>query len=85
VGRIGPQPAPRKFPSTNVDTSIFKNTKITERVTLRIEADAFNVLNRSYYSAPDNFIGDASSGSSTTFSLIPLPAVSSVLARASEI
>ena len=52
----------------NVDTSIFKNTKITERVTLRIEADAFNVLNRSYYSAPDNFIGDAPSGSFNNFS-----------------
>ena len=45
----------------NVDTSVFKNTKITERLTLRIEADAFNILNRSYYGTPDNFIGDAGS------------------------
>jgi hypothetical protein len=52
----------------NVDTSIYKNTKITERVTLRIEANAYNVLNRSYYGAPDNFIGDAPSGSFNNFS-----------------
>jgi hypothetical protein len=52
----------------NVDTSIYKNTKITERVTLRIEATAYNVLNRSYYSAPDNFIGDAPFGSFNNFS-----------------
>jgi hypothetical protein len=51
----------------NVDASVFKNTKLTERVTLRIEADAYNVLNRSYYGTPDNFIGDAPGGSFNNF------------------
>ena len=46
----------------NVDFSVFKNTKITERITFRLEADAYNVLNRSYYGAPGNFLGDANSG-----------------------
>lgn len=47
--------------TNNADTSVFKNTKLTERLTLRLEVDAFNILNRSYYGTPDNFIGDAGS------------------------
>jgi hypothetical protein len=47
----------------NVDASVFKNTKITERVTFRFEADAFNVLNRAFFNTPDNFIGDYPYGS----------------------
>lgn len=42
----------------NVDASVFKNTKLTERVTLRLEVDANNVLNRSYYGAPDADLAD---------------------------
>jgi hypothetical protein len=51
----------------NVDASVFKNTKITERITFRFEADAYNVLNRSYYGTPDNYIGDAPFGSFNNF------------------
>lgn len=53
--------------SNNVDFSVFKNTKITERITFRLEADAYNVLNRSYYGAPGNNLGDANSGSFNNF------------------
>jgi hypothetical protein len=42
----------------NLDTSVYKNTKLTERVTLRIEADVNNILNRSYYGAPDPNLAD---------------------------
>jgi Carboxypeptidase regulatory-like domain/TonB-dependent Receptor Plug Domain len=49
----------------NVDTSVYKNTKLTERFTLRIEATAYNILNRSYYGTPDNFIGDTGSSFNT--------------------
>ena len=56
------------IPSHNVDASIYKNTKLTERFTLRLEADAYDVLNRAYYGTPDNFIGDAPSGSFNNFS-----------------
>jgi hypothetical protein len=48
-----------------VDTSVYKNTKLTERFTLRIEATAYNILNRSYYGTPDNFIGDTGSSFNT--------------------
>ncbi len=51
----------------NVDFSVYKNTKFGERVTLRFEADAFNVLNRSYYGAPDAFLADAPAGSFNNF------------------
>jgi hypothetical protein len=54
--------------TNNADASVFKNTKLTERVTLRLEVDAFNILNRSYYGTPDNFIGDVGS-SFNNFSL----------------
>jgi len=42
----------------NLDTSVFKNTKLTERFTLRIEVDANNILNRSYYGTPDADMAD---------------------------
>jgi hypothetical protein len=42
----------------NVDFSVFKNTKLTERLTLRLEVDANNVLNRSYYGQPDADLAD---------------------------
>ncbi len=51
----------------NVDFSVQKNTKITERITFRFEADAYNVLNRSYYGTPDNYIGDDPYGSFNKF------------------
>jgi hypothetical protein len=49
----------------NVDFSVFKNTKLTERVTFRFEADAYNVLNRAEYGTPDNYIGDVGNGFNT--------------------
>ncbi len=42
----------------NLDTSVFKNTKLTERLTLRLEVDANNILNRSYYGSPDPDLAD---------------------------
>jgi outer membrane receptor protein involved in Fe transport len=42
----------------NVDFSVFKNTTISERVTFRLEVDAYNILNRAYFAAPGNFLGD---------------------------
>jgi Carboxypeptidase regulatory-like domain/TonB-dependent Receptor Plug Domain/TonB dependent receptor len=49
----------------NADVSVFKNTKITERVVFRLEVDAYNALNRGYYGAPGNNLTDyAASGGS---------------------
>jgi hypothetical protein len=52
----------------NVDLNVYKNTMLSERVTLRIEATAFNVLNRSYYGMQDGLLGDARFGSFNNFS-----------------
>jgi outer membrane receptor protein involved in Fe transport len=38
----------------NVDFSVFKNTKISERVIFRLEIDAYNLLNRAYFQAAGN-------------------------------
>jgi hypothetical protein len=53
----------------NVDLNVYKNTILAEHVTLRIEASAFNVLNRSYYGQPDGLVGDAPAGSFNNFTL----------------
>jgi outer membrane receptor protein involved in Fe transport len=42
----------------NVDFSVFKNTKLSERITFRLEVDAYNVLNRGYYTAAGNTLTD---------------------------
>ena len=38
-----------------------------ERLTFRLEVDAFNVLNRSYYGTPGADLGDANFGSLNNF------------------
>jgi hypothetical protein len=58
----------------NVDLNVYKNTMLTEHVTLRIEADAYNVLNRSYYSMQDGLLGDAPLGSFNNFTANPAAA-----------
>jgi hypothetical protein len=40
--------------TNNADLSIIKNTKINERATFRLEVDAFDVLNRAFYSISGN-------------------------------
>lgn len=46
----------------NVDFSVQKNTQLTERISLRLEADAYNVMNRSYYPTAGNFEGGYGAG-----------------------
>lgn len=58
----------------NVDLNFYKNTNLTERVSLRIEADAYNVLNRSYYGLPDGNLGHYPSGTFNNFSGTPAQA-----------
>ncbi len=47
----------------NVDLSVYKNTKITDRVTFRLEVDAYNAMNRAFFNTPDNYEGDYTAGS----------------------
>ena len=51
----------------NADFSVFKNTKLTERVTFRLEVDAYNVLNRGYYGAPGAALTDYNQGNFNNF------------------
>ena len=50
----------------NVDLNFFKDTHITERFTFRLEAAAFNVLNRAELSTPGNSLADYA-GSPSSF------------------
>lgn len=42
----------------DVDASLYKNLKISERFTTQIQLTADNVLNRAYYGTPDPFLDD---------------------------
>ncbi|MGA2537502.1 MAG: hypothetical protein ABSF53_15900, partial [Terracidiphilus sp.] len=46
----------------NVDLTIGKTLKITERINIVLQASAFNVLNRAYYGTPDPNIEDSAFG-----------------------
>jgi hypothetical protein len=47
---------------STANLSLLKNTAITERVTVQLRAEAFNLLNRTNYNLPDNFVGSPSFG-----------------------
>ena len=51
---------------SDVDFSVFKNTKIVERVTLQLRAEMFNVFNRINYAPPSASVG----GSATLYDTI---------------
>ena len=51
----------------NVDFSVFKNTKISERITFRLEVDAYNVLNRAYFPSPGNTLNDYANPGGSSF------------------
>ena len=43
----------------NVDVSVVKNVRLTERVSMVLQMSAFNALNRGYYGTPDPNIEDS--------------------------
>jgi hypothetical protein len=49
-----------------VNLGIFKNTRITERVTVQFQALAFNVMNRMFRGTPDPFVQDVGSSFGNT-------------------
>jgi len=49
----------RGEPINTVNMAFFKNTKITERLTLQFQAQAFNVLNTMFRGVPDPVLQDA--------------------------
>lgn len=50
------------LPSYTVNLSMFKTTKLTERVSLEIRAEAFNILNHRNFGVPDAIVEDANNG-----------------------
>jgi len=51
---------------TQVDVSLAKQSQITERYGLRLEAQVFNLLNHPNFSNPDGYMSDYNFGRSTT-------------------
>ena len=47
---------------SNVDLALFKNTKITERVSVQIRTDAFDLFNHPNYGQPARVFGNANFG-----------------------
>ena len=43
----------------NLDSSIFKTTKLSERLTMQLQLNVFNTLNRQYLGTPGAFLGAA--------------------------
>lgn len=54
-----------------IDTSVFKNFRITEGQSVGFRADAFNVFNFASYDNPDNNIGDSNFGQITGTRSLP--------------
>ena len=50
----------------NLDASIFKNNKLSERFNLQLQLTVFNVLNRGYYGGPDPFVEDTGTFANVT-------------------
>ena len=48
-----------------MDLSIFKNTRITERVNLQFRAEAFNLQNRANFANPNQLVFSGAAISST--------------------
>lgn len=44
--------------NNNLDANIYKTTNITERTSLQLQLNVFNVFNRQYRGSPDNYLED---------------------------
>ena len=49
-----------------IDFSIVKNTRVSERLNVQFRAEFFNLLNRTNFNLPDNFLGDSTFGQITS-------------------
>lgn len=53
-------------PTRNLDFSIFKDFRFTERFIMQFRAESFNIANTPQFSVPDNTLGDANFGKVTS-------------------
>jgi hypothetical protein len=51
---------------TNVDASLFKNFKMTEKLTMQFRAESFNILNHPQFGQPNASIGNGAVGTITS-------------------
>jgi hypothetical protein len=54
----GPRHLLRGDTTNNADLTIVKDTKLSDRITFRLQVDAFDVLNRAYYGTPGGELSD---------------------------
>jgi outer membrane receptor protein involved in Fe transport len=57
-GNVGRNPGVRGQAVSTVNFSVFKTTKVSERLSLRLEAQAYNLFNHLFLGVPDPQIGD---------------------------
>jgi hypothetical protein len=61
----------RSAPITYLDTSLIKKTKITERFSCDLRAEAINALNHAVFEAPDTSVTSSTFGMVTTAKALP--------------
>jgi len=66
-GNSSRNPGYRGDPVSTVNLSIFKTTKLTERLSLRLEGQAYNLFNHRFLGVPDPVIEDGNLASGGTF------------------
>jgi hypothetical protein len=66
-GNVGRNPGVRGDSVNTTNLSIFKSITLTERLSLRLEAQAYNVFNHRFLGVPDPFIDDINLPNRGTF------------------
>ncbi|HXL21586.1 MAG TPA: TonB-dependent receptor [Candidatus Dormibacteraeota bacterium] len=66
-GNVGRNPHVRGQALSQVNMSVFKNTKLTERFSLRLEAQVYNLFNHLFLGVPDPVIDDGNSEVGSSF------------------
>ena len=66
-GNVGRNPGLRGQAVSAVDFSMFKTTKVTERLSLRLEAQAYNLFNHMFLGVPDPIVADLNLANNGSF------------------
>ncbi|MBZ5527255.1 MAG: carboxypeptidase regulatory-like domain-containing protein [Acidobacteriia bacterium] len=66
-GNAARNPGYRGDAVNTVNFSAFKTTKLTEKISMRIEAQVYNLLNHRFLGVPDPFVDDANLANGGTF------------------
>jgi len=66
-GNVGRNPGLRGQAVSSVDFSMFKTTKVTERLSLRLEAQVYNLFNHMFLGVPDPIVADLNLANNGSF------------------